>query len=89
MIKSFKEFFYGSNIFVMIEFAKSNSLCYFNPVGWDCRIHRLHFCFLQRGKAATIECPGYDSKPSDGEVPALKIGGIQRTSSLPLFPGSL
>ena len=36
------------------------------------------------------ECPGYDTKQSDGEVPVM-LGpwGIQSTPSLPLLPGPL
>ena len=36
------------------------------------------------------ECPGYDTKQSDGEVPViLELWGIQSTLSLPLLPGPL
>ncbi len=36
------------------------------------------------------ECPGYNTKQSDGEVPVmLEPWGIRSTSSLPLFPGPL
>ena len=36
------------------------------------------------------ECPGYDTKQSDGEVPVmLELWGIQSTPSLPLLPGPL
>ena len=36
------------------------------------------------------ECPVYDTKQSDGEVPVmLEPWGIRSTSSLPLLPGSL
>ena len=38
------------------------------PVGWGCRIHWLHLC---RGVRPPNECPGYDTKQSDGEVPAM------------------
>ena len=38
----------------------------------------------------TFQCPGYDTKLSDGEVPAvLDLWGIQSTPSLPLLPGPL
>ena len=34
------------------------------------------------------ECPGYDTKQSNGEVPVmLGFGGIWGNPSLPLFPG--
>ena len=33
------------------------------PVGWDCRIHRLHLC---RGiRPPPKKCPGYDTNQSD------------------------
>ena len=39
------------------------------PVGWGCRIHRLHLC---RGVSLpSDECPDYDTKQSDGEVPVM------------------
>ena len=42
-----------------------NNCC---PVGWGCRIHRLLLC---RGVTPPNECPGYDTKQYDGEVPVL------------------
>ena len=41
---------------------------------------------LQRGKSPLNECPGYDMKQSDGEVPILKLWS---TLSWPLLSGSL
>ena len=38
------------------------------PVSWGCRIHRVLLC---RGVRPPNECPGYDNKQSDGEVPAV------------------
>ena len=36
------------------------------------------------------ECPDYDIKQSDGEVPVmLKLWGMQRSLSSPLLPGPL
>ena len=36
------------------------------------------------------ECPDYDTKQSDGEVPAvLELWGIRSTPSLPSLPGPL
>ena len=58
------------------------------PVGWGCKIHRLHLC--RRARPASNECPGYDIKQSDDEVPVmLALWGMQSTPSLPLLPGSL
>ena len=58
------------------------------PVSWGCRIHWLHLC---RGvRPPPNECPGYDTKQSDGEVPAmLELWGMRSTPSLPLLPGPL
>ena len=57
------------------------------PVGWGCRIQRLLLC---RGVRLPNECPGYDTKQSDCEVPAmLEIWGMRSTPSLPSLPGPL
>ena len=51
-------------------------------VGWDGRMHRI--------RPPTNECPIYDTKQSDGEVPVmLRLWGIRSISSLPLLPGPL
>ena len=43
---------------------------------------------LQRGKTSPNECPGYDTKQSDGDVPVmLGLWGMQSTPSLPLLRG--
>ena len=57
-------------------------------VGWGCRIHRLH---LWRGVRSTrSECPGYDTKLSDGWAPVMQeFWGMQSTPSLPFLPGRL
>ena len=55
------------------------------PVGLGCRIHQLHLC---RGVPPSTECPRYDIKPSDGEVPViLELSEMQSTFSLPSLPG--
>ena len=59
------------------------------PVGWGCKIHRLLLC---RGVRHPLpnECPGYDTKQSDGEVRViLGLWGMQSTPSLPLLPSPL
>ena len=58
------------------------------PVGWGCRILWLYLC---RGvRRHPIECPGYDTKQSDAEVPViLELGGMQSTTSLQSLPGPL
>ena len=56
-------------------------------VGWGCRIHRLLLC---TGVRPINECPGYDTKQSDGELPVmLEHWGMRRTPSLPLLLGPL
>ena len=45
---------------------------------------------LQRGKTPTHKmCLGYDTKPSDGQDPILKLWGMWSTPSLLLLPGPL
>ena len=57
------------------------------PVGRGCRIHRLHLCRVVR---PSNECPRYDNKQSDGEVPVmLVLWGMWSNSSLPSLPGPL
>ena len=59
---------------------------FYCPVGWGCRIHKLHFC---RGLTPPL-CSVYDPLQSDGGAPVmLKLYGVQSTPSLPLFPGPL
>ena len=46
-------------------------------------------CFSAEGYPPN-ECPGYDTKQSDGEVPVmLDLWGMQSTLSLPSLPGPL
>ena len=60
------------------------------PVGWGCRIHWLPLCRGVRPPPPLNECPAYNTKQSDGEVPVkLELWGMQSTHSLPLLPGSL
>ena len=58
------------------------------PVGWGCRIKQLHLC---KGVRPTPnECPGYDIKQSDAEVPVMQeLWGMWSSSSLPALPGPL
>ena len=57
-------------------------------VSWGCRIHWLHLC---RGvRPPPNECPGYDTKQSDGQVPAvLELWRMRSTPSLPSLPVQL
>ena len=46
-------------------------------------------CIFARGKTPN-ECPGYDTKYSDREVPVLlELWGMRSTPSLPSLPGPL
>ena len=63
-------------------------MCVCCPVGWGCRIHRL---LLSRGvRPPPNECPGYDTKQSDGEVLVmLELWGMRSIPLLPSLPGPL
>ena len=51
--------------------------------GWDC-------ISVEGVRLFPNECPGYDTKQSDGEVPVmLELWGMWSTPSLPLLPGPL
>ena len=57
------------------------------PVGWGCRIHRLHLCRGVRPSPPN-EYPGYDTKQSNGEVPVmLELWGMWSTPLLLWLPG--
>ena len=43
----------------------------------NCRPPTTHLC---------NECPGYDTKPGEGEAPVLELWGVWSTPSLPLLP---
>ena len=63
---------------------------FYCPVGRGCRIHRLLLCRGVRPPPPPNECPGYDTKQSDDEVPVmLEFWGMQSTTLLPLLPGPL
>ena len=63
-------------------------LKYTCPVGWGCKIHRLHLCIGIRPHLTSVLV--YDTKQSDGEVPAeLELWGMRSNPSLPLLSGPL
>ena len=66
----------------------STTHSYTCPVGWGCRIHRLHLC---RGEDTPHnECPRYDTKQTDDEVRImLKLCGMRSTSPLLSLPSPL
>ena len=56
------------SVYIYIYIYKQNYILNFGcPIGWRCRIHRLP---LSRGirPFPHNECPGYDTKQSDGGV---------------------
>ena len=56
----------------------------------SCRVHWLHFCRGGLDPTPHNECPEYDTKQSDGEVPVmLGLWEMQSTLSLPSLPGQL
>ena len=61
------------------------------PFDWGCRTHRLLLCSrVTPHPTPPNECPGYDAKQSDVEVPVmLELLGMWSTPSLPLLPGPL
>ena len=59
----------------------------YDPVGWGCRILRLH---IYRRVRLPDEWPKYDTKQSVSEaLVTLEIWGMRSTPSLPSLPGSL
>ena len=57
-------------------------------VGWGCRIHRVHLC--REVSSLPYECPGYETKQSDGDVPVmLEFWEMQGTPSLASLPRPL
>ena len=46
-------------------------------------------CISSEGKEPPKECPGYDTKPSDGEATTRDLWGTWSTPSLPLLQGPL
>ena len=60
------------------------------PVGWGCRIHRLLLCRWGKTPSPANECPRYDTKQSDREVPViLELWEMRSTTLLPSLPGPL
>ena len=73
---------YSISHFLTLSNPHSNSVC---PVGWDSKIYWL--LFYEEVRAPANECPGYDTKQFDGEVPVmLELWGMWSTLSLPSLP---
>ena len=74
---------------VVLKSGQVTSPSWVCPVGWGYRIHWLH---LGRGVRPhpTNECPGYNTKQCDCEVPViLGLWGMRSTPSLPFLLGPL
>ena len=81
----FLSFSLSLSLFMSLSLSLSLSLSC--SVSWGCRIHRP---LLSRGVTPPNECPGYDTKQSDGEVPVMQgFWDMRSTPSLPLLPGPL
>ena len=79
-------FYFAAFAYVINYFISATS-----PIGWNCRICRLHLC---RGAGPLPQRVSwiYDTKPSVGEAPVQELGGMWSTTSLllllnPLWPG--
>ena len=60
---------------------------HFSPVSWVGTIQLLHLCRMLR---PPMECPGYDTKQSDGEAKVmLEFWGIWSTPPFPSLRGPL
>ena len=69
--------------------SKINIKCLQLIHDWGCRIHRLHLCRGVR-PPPPMSVLIYDTKQSDGEVPAmLELLKMRSTPLLPLLPGPL
>ena len=70
-----------------IDLFKNDSYTMDDPVGWSCRIHRLHPC---RGVRLPRRVSWYDAQQSDGEAPViLELCDMQSTPLLPSLPSPL
>ena len=79
LYKFYKLFFFPLNIFDFVLHLPSS-------VDWGSRIYQLLLCW--RVRPLTIECPGYYTKQSDGEVLVmLELCEMRSTPLLPLLPG--
>ena len=87
-----RELFWRRNCVLILNWIIWNKTVFtlnsvYSPVGWCCRIHRLHLC---RGVRLPNECPRYDIKQSNGEGLVMQGFWEMRSNTLlPLLPGPL
>ena len=77
---------------VTLDYSRQLYLSAFllGPFEWGCRIHRLYLSRGVRTPPPPNQCPGYDTKQSNGEFPVmLKLWEIRSTSLLPSLEGPL
>ena len=81
----------GKILIKIVCFLSICSLLTSSPLSWGCRIHQLLLCREVSPSPHTHnECPGYDIKQSNGEVPLmLELWGMQSTTWLPSLPSLL
>ena len=86
---SYIMFIFGLIFLGKVWTSLSPQLCC--PVRWGCRIQQLLLCRAVRLPTSHAnECPRYDTKQSNAEVPLiLELWGMRSTPSLPLLPGPL
>ena len=70
------------------QYTKIKTIFY--PVSLGYRIHQLLLCRGERSSPPRNECPGYNTKQSDGDIPVmLELWGMWNTPSLPSLPDHL
>ena len=68
--------------------TKYNQVLHLKLNHLGCRMHQLHPCRVVR--PSRNECPAYDTKQSDSEVPVMQeLWEMQSTPSFPSLPGPL
>ena len=61
---------------------------FLGPVGWGCRINRLHLCSKIHTRLPNKR-PEYKTKQLDGDAPVLELWEMWKTPPLPLPPSPL
>ena len=82
---------FNSHIDLFVCFYGNSSVHSISRVAQSARAVEYTDCIsADGGKTLPNECPGYDTKQSDGEVPVmLELWGMRSTPSLPLLQSPL